>query len=134
MRSISLPEIVILCGIFVLIPLAALVVVYLIRSLRTKERLHAIEKGVPVPGARSDPWERAAGNRDGGIVMVAIGLGIFILFAAVVSPGERGPMLGVGVGAIPFLIGVGLLLSYYLRIRELGPRPRRSPGSERPLR
>jgi hypothetical protein len=129
MRSIGLPEILVMCGIFVLIPLAALAVVYMIRSLQTKERLHAIEKGVPVPGIRNDPWERAAGTRDGGIVMVAIGLGIFILFTAVVEPGERGPMLGVGVGAIPSLIGIGLLLSYYLRIRDLGPRPPQSPRS-----
>jgi uncharacterized protein DUF6249 len=129
MRSIGLPEILVLCGAFVLIPLVALAVVYMIRSLQTKERLHAIEKGVPVPGARSDPWEKAAGNRDGGIVMIAVGLGLFILFTAVVGPGGRGPMLGVGVGAIPFLIGAGLLLTHYLRIRELGPRPPRSPGS-----
>ncbi len=129
MRSLGLPEILVLCGIFVLIPLAALAVVYLIRSLQTRERLHAIEKGVPVPGVRSDPWEKAAGYRDGGIVMVAIGLGIFVLLTAVVGPDKRGPMLGVGVGAIPFLIGVGLLLSHYLRIRELGPRPPQSHGS-----
>jgi hypothetical protein len=129
MRSLGLAELLVLCAIFVLIPLAALAVIYLIRSLQTKEHLRAIEKGVPVPGASGDPWEKAASNREGGIVMIAVGLGIFILLTAVVGLDKRGPMLGVGVGAIPFLIGAGLLLSYYLRIRELGPRPPQSHSS-----
>ena len=90
MRSIGLPEVLVLCGIFVLIPLAALTVVYLIRSLQTRERLRAIEKGVPVPGIRSDPWEKAADYRDGGIVMVATGLGIFVLLTAVVGLANAG--------------------------------------------
>lgn len=128
MRSLGLPEILVICGVFVMIPLAALMVVYLIRSLQSKERLQAIEKGVPVPMPPRDPWEKAANTREGGIILVAIGLGLFILLA-VTATQDRGVVLGIGVGAIPFLIGVALLVSYWLRIRELGPRPPRASGS-----
>jgi hypothetical protein len=117
MRTIGLPEFLVIIGVFITVPIAALIVVYLIRSLQSKERQKAIEKGVAVPVSSVDPWERAARTRERGIVSIAIGLGLFTLLAT--TMGADGPSIGVGVGAIPCFIGLGLLLSYRLRVRDL---------------
>jgi hypothetical protein len=130
MRSLGLPEILVLTGVFCLVPVAALIIVYLIKSLQTKERLRAIEKGVALPANGRDPWERAAAIRYSGIQSLAAGLGIIFLFVGIqaVSGVAAMVVLGVGVGSIPGLVGCGQLLEYWLRIRELRAR-RASAGT-----
>ncbi len=136
MRSMGIPEMFIVAGVLILIPLAALIVVYLVRRIEAKERLRAIEKGVAVPRTPSDPWARAANSRQSGIILVALGLGLFILFTAVVGASGSaresalGLRLGIGIGAIPFLLGLSLLLDYRLRVREMrqGSRPHLPPS------
>ncbi|MCU1237291.1 MAG: hypothetical protein JWP63_5258, partial [Candidatus Solibacter sp.] len=114
----------VLTMVFCLIPVTALIMIYLVRNLQTKERLRAIEKGVPLPGNGRDPWDRAVSIRHSGIMSLAAGLGIIMLFFGiqVVSDSPALIVLGVGVGAIPLLVGCGQLLEYWLRVRELGPR------------
>jgi hypothetical protein len=121
MRSIGLPEIIVMLGVLVIIPLGALIVIYLVRHLQAQERLRAIEKGVPVPVIFGDPWERAARTRRLGIVLVAGGLGLIPLFA-VISTGDKGGFIGLAMSAIPIFIGVGLLYEYRLRARDLNAR------------
>jgi hypothetical protein len=101
-----------------------MIVIYLVRGLQTKERLRAIEKGVSLPANARDPWERAVAIRHSGIMSLAAGLGITVLFVGirVVSQVPAMIMLGLGVGAIPTLVGCGQLLEYWLRVRELRAR------------
>ena len=124
MRSIGLPEIVVITAVFCLIPVTAMILIYLVRGLQTKERLRAIEKGVSLPADGRDPWERAVSIRHSGIMLLAAGLGITVLFVGiqVVSQVPAMIVLGVGVGAIPMLVGCGQLLEYWLRVRELRAR------------
>jgi Domain of unknown function (DUF6249) len=121
MRQLGLPEILILTMVFCLIPVAALIMIYLVRSLQSKERLRAIEKGVSLPANGRDPWARAVAIRHSGIMSLAAGLGIVMLFVGiqVVSHEPSMIVLGVGVGAIPMLVGCGQLLEYWLRVQEL---------------
>jgi hypothetical protein len=121
MRTIGLPEIIVMLGVLVIIPLVALIVIYLVRHLQTQERLRAIEKGVPVPAILGDPWERAARTRRWGIVLVAGGLGLIPLFA-VVSTTDKDGFVGLAMSAIPIFIGIGLLYEYRLRARDLSAR------------
>lgn len=124
MRSIGIPELLILVAVFCLIPVAAMIMIYLVRSLQTKERLRAIEKGVSLPANGRDPWERAFAIRHSGIRSVAAGLGIFVLFVGiqVISQVPAMVVLGFGVAAIPALVGCGQLLEYWLRIRDLNAK------------
>ena len=57
-------------------------------------------------------------------MLLAAGLGITVLFVGiqVVSQVSAMIVLGVGVGAIPMLVGCGQLLEYWLRVRELRAR------------
>ena len=121
MHTIGLPEMMVLAVVFLLIPLTALIMIYLVRSLQTKERLRAIEKGVSLPANGRDPWERAASIRHSGILSLAAGFGIAVLFIGIrmVSHVSELILLGFGVGAIPMLVGCGQLLEYWLRIRDL---------------
>jgi len=128
MRNIGIPEFLVGGGIFVVVPLIALTVFYLMRRLQSQERLRAIEKGVTIPVARPDPWERATRTREGGIILVAIGLGLFLLVAASTGMKGYGLSAGAGVGATPFLMGLGLLLSYRLRVRDLKSGRPQSPN------
>ena len=124
MRSIGLPEILVLTMVFCLIPVAAMIMIYFVRRLQTKERLRAIEKGVSLPANGRDPWERAVSIRHSGIMSLAAGIGITMLFVGiqVVSQVPAMFVLGLGVGAIPTLVGCGQLLEYWLRVRELRAR------------
>jgi hypothetical protein len=119
-RSIGLPEVLVMVGIVVMcliVPLVALVLIYLVRRLRTQERLRAIEKGVPIPeNLAVDPWERISHIRRGGISAVAAGLGLLIFLST------QGDMSDLGIAAIPILVGLGLLYDYRLTARDLRAR------------
>lgn len=104
-----------------LIPITAIIVGYFMRRLQSQERLKAIEKGVPIPMApAADPVERAARTRKNGIILVAAGLGwgFFMIVTAVISQ-QKGAVIAMAFGAIPILIGLGLVYEYRLRSREI---------------
>jgi hypothetical protein len=118
-----------------MIPITAIIVGYLNRKLQSEERLRAIEKGVPIPQTTaeiegrhswdrpSDPWERAAGFRVGGLICMAVGVGIGLLFAGLAWSLPEFPEGLIAVAAIPFLVGAVLFYEFQVRTRELGPRP-----------
>jgi Domain of unknown function (DUF6249) len=129
MRSVGLPEIIVMLSVLVIIPVGALIVVYLIRHLQMQERIRAIEKGMPVSAIVGDAWERAARTRRWGIVLLAGGLGM-IPFFGVISTNDRGGFVGIALSAVPIFIGLGLLYEYRLRAGELNARASaRAPGS-----
>ncbi len=113
------PEVILVSGIF-LVPIAALVVVYLTRRLQSEERMKAIEKGVPIPFEPVEPRERAARTRRWAIVLVALGLGVIVVSVATVAvEHDRDGFILAGFAAIPILIGLGLLVDYRLRMKEI---------------
>jgi hypothetical protein len=66
----------------------------------------ALEKGLPVPQLkiRRSP----IGTLKAGLVCIAVGAGLFILIAS------EHDTDGIGICAIPILIGVALIISYYI--------------------
>lgn len=116
-------------GICVVLPVAALITAYLFRSLTSKERLFAIEKGVDIPFEAINPRERAARSRRWGIVLVALGAGMALAFAMVAAiEGERDALNGSALGVIPALIGAGLLADSRMRLKELDAAEARTGG------
>jgi hypothetical protein len=121
-------------GFLVFIPLMGMLVGYLIQKLKSEERLRAIEKGVPIPAEPtrvSDPWRLARALRLGGMVQIAIGLGLLVLFASLAATLPEFPKGVIAVSAIPVLIGVALLIEHRVRMRELGPPPPPTSTGER---
>jgi hypothetical protein len=112
----GLPDLVVLL-IFV-IPFAGMAFAYATQRLKTKERLAAIEKGVPVPLEPSHPKTSPEAFRRKGIVMIALGLGIFA-FALVGRAVEGDPdmLIAGALGFIPLFLGIGLLADYWLSTR-----------------
>jgi hypothetical protein len=110
--------------IWAIFPLAMTFAGVMVQRLRTKERMLAIEKGVPLPPGPSrralSPWELAANFRLAGIICVAVGLGLLVLFTSLAETVPTFPKGVIAVSAIPFFIGVGFLVEY--RIRRSGPQ------------
>jgi protein-S-isoprenylcysteine O-methyltransferase Ste14 len=130
MREVSFPE-ALLASVWVIIPLVGIVVGFLVKRLQSEERLRLIEKGLPLPPARvHDPRRSATGFRLAGIISVAVGLGLLVLFvslATTLPASAEFPKGVIAVAAIPFLVGLGLLFEYRLRVRELKERGREEP-------
>lgn len=122
-----------------LIPVAMMIAGVAIQWFRTQERLRLIEKGVPIaelppawPSRRPlNHWELAANFRVAGIINVAVGLGLLILFTTLAETLPQFPKGVIAVSAIPFLVGMGLLLEYRLRRKELAARERSDGGADR---
>jgi hypothetical protein len=120
-----------------IVPIAMMIAGVAIQWFRTQERLRLIEKGVPIAELppvwpsrrRPSPAEQAAGFRVGGIVLVAIGLGLLIMFTALADTLPQFPKGVIAVSAIPFLLGLGLLLEYRTRRKELAARERLNGGA-----
>jgi hypothetical protein len=116
---------------WILIPLGGMAVGVVMQWLRSKERMLAIEKGVPVPPSpwnqhldrTRDPWKLAESLRLAGLVLVAIGLGVTALLVSLSLSLPDFPKGVIAAGTIPLLIGVALLIEHRVRSRELGPRP-----------
>ncbi|HVX66724.1 MAG TPA: DUF6249 domain-containing protein [Bryobacteraceae bacterium] len=114
MRELGFPEM--LFGtVFVLVPLAALFVIFSIHRLRNRERMLAIEKGVALPVVPRDPAASVRNLRKSGIILVSLGLGLFLMMMSLVGDFHR----GIGVAAVPLLLGLGLLVEYGLSRRGL---------------
>jgi hypothetical protein len=123
MKAFGLPELLLMSGLFIVIPAAAITVLYLNRRLQSRERIAAIEKGVDVSFASPDPRDRAFRARRRGIVLIALGLGLIVFFCVgAVFDKDTDMYIGAGGGAIPILIGAGLLLDYKLCLRDLAAK------------
>jgi hypothetical protein len=121
--------------VWAIFPVAMTFAGVMVQRLRTKERLLAIEKGIPLPPGLHErrplsPWELAANFRLSGIICVAIGLGLSVLFASLAETLPQFPKGVIAVSAIPFLVGLGLLLEYRIRRKELAARERSNGGAD----
>ena len=130
-------------GVFLFLPGMIVLLSYLINRNRHEERLRMIEKGLPIPIPPYDPMRTARRIRLAGLIFLMLGIGIALTGlgrqermevggpVSIEVPG--GPSIhvpegrgafgghrgGVAGGAIPFMIGVGLLLDYRFRVKEL---------------
>jgi hypothetical protein len=111
MNSMAGPEMVFVAFVFGLIPFAFIVTGFLVYRVRSRERLLAIEKG-----ARVTPTADDRNFRVGGMICLAVSMGLLIMLAGLDVP--RGLL---GVPAIPGLVGLALLFEYRARMREKGP-------------
>ncbi|MGH9587218.1 MAG: DUF6249 domain-containing protein [Acidobacteriaceae bacterium] len=111
---------------------------YHVRKLKSEERMAAIAKGIPLPpeiemtdqlSAAEARARQARGLRTGGIVLVAIGVGMG-LFSVCLTwiIHEHNALVAAAAGIIPFAIGVGLLIDYALRVRPALPEPSQPLG------
>ena len=130
-------------GVFLFLPGMFVLLSYFINRNRHEERLRMIEKGLPIPIPPFDPMRTATRIRLAGLIFVTLGIGIALTGLGKQERMEvRGPVSievpggpsihvpegggafgghrgGVAGGAIPFMIGVGLLLDYRFRVKEL---------------
>jgi len=113
---------------WVIFPVAMTIAAVMVQWLKTQERLRAIEKGIPLPPGNSrpalNPWEFAANFRLAGIICVAAGLGLLVLFTALAETIPDLPRGVIAVSVIPFFIGLGLLFEYRTRRKEIAARER----------
>lgn len=111
------------------------------REMAHRERLAMIERGlVPSPEADPERFERAMGwHRDyvdrrggsirGGLILIAVGIGVGLIIA--LAGHELGA--GIGVGSMLILIGIALLVSSAWETRPAQPGPpAASPSSTEP--
>lgn len=109
---------------------------YKVRELQSRERMAAIEKGLPVPPEDPNIIEKAFGDREpsrpanpnrriaylrtSGIVCVSAGVGLVLFFMALTHiTQERMVLCGAATGLIPLAIGFGLLLDASIQARSL---------------
>jgi hypothetical protein len=100
---------------------------YHTRKLQSEERMAAIAKGLPIPEpppaepvAVVDQRKRARGLRTGGIVCVAVGVGLALFSFALTWIVQEHDVLSVAAaGLIPLAIGIGLLVDYAFQMRDL---------------
>jgi len=94
--------------------LVAAILYYKHRKLRmTHETItRLVEKGLPVPPELLDPPRRGHAGLRGGLVLVALGLGLAIFLAEIHGPWS--------VGLIPGFMGLALLLAWAIETRSKG--------------
>jgi cadmium resistance protein CadD (predicted permease) len=115
---ISAEHIAVMIPIFMVFAAVIIVIVAIIvgaknKELEHKERVLYLEKGIPIPEKPSKRVKPGyVGKRTGGLVFVAIGLGVMIANWVV-----AGAIAGVW-GLIPLFIGIGLLIAASLDKRE----------------
>ncbi|MFQ6084198.1 MAG: DUF6249 domain-containing protein [Candidatus Aminicenantia bacterium] len=92
-----------------LIAIFAMYFNYKERTLKHRERLAAIEKGLPLPPEfETSIEERKRGLLTGSLITLFAGAGIFITLFILVN------LEVASIGIIPFAIGIGMLLSSFL--------------------
>jgi hypothetical protein len=120
MIAIAIP-ILAVCG-GVLIAITAIIVEGRKKEQEHRERLHAMEKGLPLPAsAPANQVERPkySNRRANGLVMTGIGLALTIAMWT-----TEGAEAGVW-GLIPLFIGIGLLIAGSVDKREFEEQERR---------
>jgi hypothetical protein len=113
-------------GVFMVFPGLFVLLAYLISRHRHLERMRMIEKGIPVSLPARDTARSAARLRLWGIVLVTFGLGVWLTSLTRLNlevPGivriDRPAYAPPAGAAIPLMVGVGLLLDYWFRRKEL---------------
>ena len=122
--AVFIPIISVLGG--VCIAIAAIIVSGRKKDLEHKERLIAMEKGIPLP--EPEPEEKKpvhSARRASGLVMFGIGLGVTI--GLWTTPDAEDAW---GWGLIPLLIGVGLIVASILDKKEYDERVKRKDTSQ----
>jgi hypothetical protein len=108
---------------FAMVVAVVLIVViasYQVRRLKSRERLTALEKGLPIPEYSVNPRQAAAKTRRTAFVLIGIGVGTALAFALLAWILQQRSVLSVAAFAvIPFVIGVGLFIDYRLQARAL---------------
>ena len=109
--AIFIPIVAIFGGI--MIAIVAIIVAGRNKDLAHRERLIALEKGIPLPEPPEVQRKPVhAGRRANGLVMTGIGLALFV--ALWLSNGLH----DAGWALIPLFIGIGLLVASFLDKRE----------------
>ncbi len=117
--AISIPIIGILGGVFIAV--TAVVMNGRRKELEHRERILAMEKGLPVPGPVIEPERpKYSSRRTNGLVMTGIGLALTIALCA--EEGTDGGLWGL----IPLFIGLGLLIAGTLDKREWDAQQRQN--------
>jgi hypothetical protein len=102
------------------------------RRNKAEQRMAMIARGVPTAEIEKllgsgdeekrvrDPLRSLANARRAGIVLVSLGVGLVLFFAALsVVVQVREVLAGAAAGLIPLAIGVGFFIDYNLQKREL---------------
>jgi len=92
------------------IAITAIIVYYHSRKLENKERLAAIEKGIPLPQSQEPP--KPYGTLKASLVWIAVGFGVIIFLGAV---GKEAATMGF----IPLFIGIALLIYWVIERQGL---------------
>ncbi len=110
------------------IVVASQVAEYSKRRLQAEERMAAIAKGIPLPpdpvpdpgAALLNQRNRARGLRTAGIVLVtgSIGAALFAFLLVWITQ-EHDALVVAACAVVPFFIGIGLLVDYWLQIRDV---------------
>jgi hypothetical protein len=102
------------------------------RRNKAEQRMAMIARGVPIAEIEKllgsgdeekrvrDPLRSLANARRAGIVLVSLGVGLVLFFAALsVVVHVREVLAGAAAGLIPLAIGIGFFVDYHLQKREL---------------
>jgi hypothetical protein len=102
------------------------------RRNKAEQRMAMIARGVPTAEIEKllgsgdeekrvrDPLRSLANARRAGIVLVSLGVGLVLFFAALsVVVHVREVLAGAAAGLIPLAIGIGFFVDYHLQKREL---------------
>jgi preprotein translocase subunit Sss1 len=102
---------------FFALPIAGLAMYtfYRVRTLRTEERLAAMQRGVSVP--MQAELSETAKSRRAGILLVAGAVGYMLAFS-IVARVEPDALIAGAFGAIPFTLGLGYFLDSILIRRD----------------
>lgn len=98
--------------------MVAIVLLYKHRKMRmTHETIVRLaEKGLPIPPQLLEPRRPRSSGLRGGLVLIALGIGLSIYFLE-----QGGPW---SIGLIPGLMGLALLAGWAIESRSGGPPPR----------
>jgi hypothetical protein len=124
--ALSIPILIVMGGI--LVAITAIVMQARRKDLEHRERIIAMEKGLPLPAEAPVKQERPrySARRANGLVLTGIGIALTIAMGV-----EDGGDTGVW-GLIPLFIGVGLLIAAHLDKKEW-EREREFNGKKNPM-
>ena len=118
MRGSNIGDFLFFAIVFGLVPVVMMISGVMVQRFRTQERLRAIEKGLPLPPEAfqrgSGIWDRrppfdlrdvVTNLRLAGIICIAVGLWLLVLFTAVAETLPEFPKGVIAVSAVPFLLG-----------------------------
>lgn len=97
------------------IPMAAMYTFFLVRKLRSEERLAAIARGVDVP--MQAELSEAARSRRAGILLVTGAIGYIVTFV-LIGRVEPDAMIAATFGVIPLAVGIGFFIDHALIRRD----------------